>query len=289
MTLHAVEEQIADFIRSRILPKCHVECFVCEAGDRDCGVGGKIDVVGPDGEKRSTHYFEKLSHTDYGRFLALFHDLREASRACPLGPFYRCHVHTGPDGLRFEYFWEGQPYTSVKELVPNFSGRTPTFVFTQRFDKRLIEEISDADVETALVHYVPARVTQGRPVSEPLLELYALMEWQWDVYNGTMDQYFGRDHEFLTKLPRAELYAPTLRGLRRIGCDGAADLFAESLAVYAHLYPRVEAARAALGIPALPRRESHDLMERFYQLGPSLEPARVAYIRAHIAELEQTD
>jgi hypothetical protein len=318
----AIEGKIAEYITSRISGSGAVGVIECEAEDASAAVGGTIELGLPSGEQREImEAAELLDAYENDFFTDLLLDLREASRARPLGPFYRCHIHIGSDGLRFEYFWEEQPFTSVKELVPRSGSLdgVPSFVLARRFDRRLIDEISDFDVANCLLFYVPARVKQGKPISESLLEVYATMDWQWemnhmpvttdlkapvaeplfgdfsadswggDTSNGSINAYFQRELEPMTELPMARLYAPTLSGLRRIGCDDAAHIFAESLALFAHFFAPVEAARAALGIPPVRKPEQSDIMYRYQAIEPSLEPARVAYIRAHIEELEQKD
>lgn len=217
----------------------------------------------------------------------LLGDLREASRTRPHGPWYRCNVHVDGRAITFEYFWENGPYSSVKELEPDLHGSVPSFVYQRRFDRALVDELADHEVTSCLLPYVPARVGAGKPLTEPLLEVYATLEWQTDVDNGALEQYFAREHEPMTGLPRSSLYLPTHSGLLRVGHTEAAALFAESIALYAHFHPRVEAARREMGIPAVPAQEESDIMERFDVLAQSLEAARVAYVREHVEELEQ--
>jgi hypothetical protein len=119
------------------------------------------------------------------------------------------------------------------------------------------------------------------------MEVYATLEWQCDVNNGTMDQYFARSHDTMTGWKRSTLYGVTYRGLFRIQHKIAADMFAESIALYAHFHSGVEEARIELGIPAVPKQERSDIMARFCAISASIDAARTRYIREHIVDLEQ--
>lgn len=217
----------------------------------------------------------------------LLFELRKASRARPEGPWYCCHIEIDGGDMRFRYAWENAPFASIKELEPDMHGHVPSFVFRRRFDRALIDELSDFEVGSALLFYVPARIEAGKPVSGALLDLYATLDWQSDVNNGALDQYFARDRDPMTGLPRGPLYAATLRGLRVMGHEVAAALFAEAIALYAHFHARVEEARVELGIAPVPRQEESDIMGRYYDLNASLDAARTVYIRAHAEALEQ--
>lgn len=43
--------------------------------------------------------------------------LREASEASPQGPWYRCNIVLEGQRVRFEYFWESTPFTSIKDIA----------------------------------------------------------------------------------------------------------------------------------------------------------------------------
>jgi hypothetical protein len=287
MTMRGIEAKIVRLVRSRIpgdKPVGRIECEVC---DDSSGYHGTIEVGWPKRKKRDVVKALDREGAD-GTFDNLLSDLREASRVHSLGPWYRCNIVVGPDGCEFQYFWEGQPYTSIRELEPDLNGYVPGFVLKRRFDAQFVEEIKDVEVNNCLISYVPERLKK-KPVTEPLLELFATADWQWDLDHGGMNRYFSLDHEPMTGLARSEFYPRTLRGLRRIGLEAAAAIFAESLALYAHFYTRVEDARQALGVAPLPKQAESDIMGRYGELERSIEPARTAYIRRHIAELEQKD
>ncbi|MBI3384484.1 MAG: DUF4375 domain-containing protein [Aquabacterium sp.] len=267
-----IESRIVELLRSSSAAPLPGGVIKCEAADGVVGFKGPA-VKGPKGDSLSS----------------LLAELREASEATPQGPWYRCNIVQDGPHIRFDYFWESTPFTSIKDVEPDLNGKVPSFVFERRFDQRLIDEISDFDVDNGLLFYVPARARLGQAISAPLLEVYATFEWQSDVNNGALGQYFSRSTDPLTGMDRLPLYGHAYKGLQRIGHEQAAKLFAEAVALFAHFYPKVEEARALLGIPAVPRQEESDIMDRFFALEPTLGPARVAYMRAHMAELEQHD
>jgi hypothetical protein len=281
-----IELQISDLLRATITGAKPVGFIKCEAGEGTAGFTGGIKT----GLLRRRKDICKLLNESPECELSLSDlllELREASRTESGGPWYRCNIHVDGTRIAFQYFWENAQFTSVAELEPSIDGRVPHFVFERRFDRALVQDLTDFDVNTNLFFYAPARIKAGKPVTASLLEVFATQEWQSDVNNGAMNQYFGRDHEPMTGLLRSSMYGATYRGLLRIGHAEAAALFAESISSYAHFYPRVEAARAELGFPAVPKQEQSDAMSRYYALERSLDPARVRYIREHIVELEQ--
>ncbi len=270
--MNTIESKIVELLRSSAAAPLPGGMIKCEAADGVVGFKGAA-VKGPAGESLSP----------------LLADLRQASEATPQGPWYRCNIVQDGPHIRFDYFWESTPFMSIKDIEPDLNGNVPSFVFERRFDQRLIDEISDVDVDNSLLFYVPARTRRGQVISVPLLEVYATFEWQSDVNNGALNQYFARSKDPLTGMDRLPLYGHAYKGLQRIGHEQAASLFAEAVALFAHFYPKVEEARALLGIPAVPKQEESDIMGRFFELEPTLAPARVAYMRAHMAELAQHD
>jgi hypothetical protein len=281
------ESAIANLIRSRIRGIWPVGLIKCEAGEGVAGFTGTIESGLLRRTKQSA--VEILSDVRKGEssFSDLLLKLREAARTRPDGPWYRCNIRLHGVRVSFQYFWESVSFSSVKEVESDLNGCVPSFVFERRFDRLLVPELTDFDVNHALFVHVPARVRAGETVTEPLLKIYATLEWQSDVNNGTMDQYFAREHDPMTSLPRRELYGRTYNGLLDIGHERAASVFSESLSLYAHFYPRVEAARSELGFRAVPRQEQSDIMDKYWKIERSLDPARVKYVREHIVELEQ--
>ncbi len=286
--MRETESRIAELLRACIPGARPRGLIQCESEEGVAGYSGRVETGW---FKRETHDIDSLlrqAPAGSPDFADLLFELREVSRSQPLGPWYRCNIELQPGRpIAFNYFWENAPFASLKDLAPDPRGRAPNFALARRFDPAWIAELTDFDVNASLLFYVPARVKAGQPVSDPLLEVFATLEWESDVNNGAMNQYFARDHEPMTGLPRSQLYDKTHRGLLRLGQHDMAALYAEAIALYAHFYPRVEQARAAMGIAPVPKQEQSDIMDRYYERAEALEPARVAYIRAHIAELEQ--
>ena len=222
-------------------------------------------------------------------FFDLLRDIRRASRQQAGGPAYLVYVVARAGGeTSFEYFLEGVPLESIRDLRLDEFEFVPAAVYRQRFDARMLAELSEFEANAAISSHVPARLAAGRPVSPALVELHATIDWEGDVNNGGMDQYFARKHaEDDTGRPRSEMYPLVWAGLKRIGADEAAALFAESIALWAHFQPEVEAARVGMGIPAVPRQDESDIGGRYYQFQPDLDRLRAAYLRAHPEVLER--
>lgn len=287
--MKAVETKIAELLQSRMPGPQPKGLIKCEAGSGSTGYSGSIEA-GAAATRKKLDFSEILNALPSKglEFSDLLLDLRELSKREPDGPWYRCNIRIDGSRVAFDYFWQGAPFSLVRELEPNIHGTVPHFVFEQRFDRDLVEQLSDFDLNQSLFLYVPAQLNAGRTVPPPLLEIFAMVDWLSDVNNGTMDQYFAREYEgFTGRLARAELYEKTWHGLQRIGHEAGAALFAESIALYAHFHSRVEKARTEMGIPAVARQEKSDIMSRYYGMLDSIEAANVAYIRQHIGELEQ--
>jgi hypothetical protein len=286
MSMNDIESQISSFIRRRIAGARPVGVIKCGIGDGTGGFTGEVETGVLRRKKADVSEYLFGPH-DGMSFFDLMHQLREASRALPYGPAYHCNIVIKNANVSFEYFWENASFSSVKELELDDRGSVPHFLLKRRFDQSLVRELTDFDVNNSLLFYVPSRVAEALPITDALMEVYATLEWQCDVNNGAMDQYFARNHDAMTGWKRSTLYGMTYRGLLRIQHKIAADIFAESIALYAHFHSRVEEARIELGIPAIAKQERSDIMERFYAISNSIEAARVRYIREHMLDLEQ--
>jgi hypothetical protein len=216
-------------------------------------------------------------------------ELHAASKRSEQGPWYYLIVTFHPEGgVDFEYFLENRPLASIKELRLGEYGYLPKHVFVQRFDAAFVAELSDFEVNAGIAAHVPDRLAKGKPVSPELLDLFATIDWEGDVNNGGMDQYFARRGSDYTGQPRDELHPRVHAGLERIGAHEAAALFRESIALWAHFHPEVESARMAMGIAAVPRQEQSDIGGRYYEFQPDFDRLRAAYVRAHPEILEQS-
>ena len=229
----------------------------------------------------------RAAHDGETGLIDLLEELRTASIASAPGPWYYVIISARPDdAIEFEYFLERTPLASIADLKLEQYDHVPAHVFRQRFDAALVAELSDFEVNAGIAAHVADRIDAGSPVSPVLLELFATIDWEGDVNNGGMDQYFARRHSDYSGAPRREYYPLVHAGLLRIGADAAAALFAESIALYAHFHPEVEQARVAMGIPAVARQETSDIGGRYYRFQADLDRLRAAHVRAHPEVLE---
>jgi len=286
MSMKEIEAQISSLIRKRMTGARPVGLIKCDVGEGNTSFTGEVETGVFRRKKEDAHGFI-FGSDERSSFFDLLLQLREASRSLPDGPVYHCNIHIKNAEIRFQYFWENAPFASIKELALNVHGHVPDFVLKRRFDRSMVRDLSDLEVNNCLLLYVPTRVAKRLPVTDALTEVYATLEWQSDVNNGAMDQYFARAQDTMTCWKRSALYGATYRGLLRIRHEAAANLFSESIALYAHFHARVENARIELDIPAVPKQERSDIMSRYYEIEPSVTAARVRYIREHIVELEQ--
>ncbi len=195
----------------------------------------------------------------------MLQELREASKSAPEGPWYRLNIHVrGKDRCEFEYFWEGTPVDRLADLERDTHGQLPTFPFRTRFDAALISQLDASQVHDAVTTYAE--------LPRPLAEWFAVYDWMADTANGAMNQFFAREGTYMGgSAQRTDLFPLILAGLERAGLDDAAALYRESIALYAHFYERVEAAREALGIPAVERQEESDIMDRYYAMDRDIQ------------------
>jgi hypothetical protein len=283
--MKTIEDKISSILLSAASGKTLTGVVRCDADDGVVGYTGSLEYVSPAKSQIQIHEILKNSEST---FSDLLFELHEASTQVPLGPWYCCSIEINQSKTaKFTYFWEGTPFTSVSELARSIRGEIPNFVFKQRFDRALVQELSDDDLNNSLLFYVPHRAQTGAHISEELLQIYCTLEWQGDVNNGAMDQYFARDLEPMTRIPRSQLYERTYNGLLRIGHKGAAALYAESISLYSHFHERVEAARIKMGLSAIPRQDESDIMDRYFDLQQDINQYRALYIREHIKHLEQ--
>ena len=258
------------------------------AGEHGVGYGAAFDVGDEDRHRVDFASPEfAAAHGNARPMDELLGELRVASQHSDEGPWYYLIAQARPGvPLRFEYFLEREPLQSISQLRLDEYDFVPSYVYRQRFDAALVAELSDFEVNAGIGVHVPDRIAAGKPVSRELAELLATIDWEGDVNNGGMDQYFAHEHSDYTGEERASLYPLVRAGLERIGAHEAASLFAESIALWAHFHPRVEAARAAMGIAAVARQEQSDIGERYYLYQPELDRLRAAYVRAHPEILE---
>lgn len=196
-------------------------------------------------------------------FSELVRQLHEASCAHAFGPFYRLDIKLEGKKIGFEYFWENEPYESLDELRPPISGKTPDFVFKQRFDEALIAFVDDHELDTAISQFVAERRNSGRDVPDALLDMYALISWHWTIVSLGFMQHFASLEEVKQPLPVVEWYERTIRALLKLDQSGAIKVVELSVGLYASLYRTVEPIRSALNFGRVSEIDESDLYERF--------------------------
>jgi Domain of unknown function (DUF4375) len=202
------------------------------------------------------------------------------------GPWYTCTVSADPRaGFSYAYDWQGDAIGDLSRLTKSVNGGVPGFILRTRFDRELLALVDDHEISTAILYFVPAELARGRTVAPELFQLYAVVDWQGDTNNGSLNQYFARAHDPYGGLDRAELYPATLQGLALIGHADAAALFRESLSVYAHFHPRVEQVRARLGLPTISSPEDSNAINAYWDVEATLNDLIVAHVREHIDRL----
>ena len=277
-----VESDIAEFVIAAADERTAKGRVQCHASPEHVGLGSSSEHPGDDQEL----YRALSGNRD---FLRLLRRSWEESQNCELGPWYSSIIELqNSREVTFTYFWEQTPFNSVKELRTNSHGGLPLFAFKKRFDRALIDELSDDEADVALCVHVVAAIQSGVPVAEALKELWATAEWQCDVERSEFNHYFARMHDpAAIRIPSVEFHSLALRGLKRLGHTEAESLYSEAIALYAHFHPHVEQTRVALGLPQIPRTEYSDIMDRYWDIRDSIEPARVQYLRRYFEECIQ--
>jgi hypothetical protein len=158
MLMKEIESQISSFIRRRIAGARPVGVIKCGIGDGTGGYTGQVET-GVFRRKKADISEYLFGPHDGMNFFDMMHQLREASRSLPYGPLYHCNIRIKNTDVDFQYFWENAPFSSIKELELDDHGRVPHFLIKRCFDRSLVRELTDFDVNNSLLFYVPARVT----------------------------------------------------------------------------------------------------------------------------------
>ncbi len=187
------------------------------------------------------------------------------------------------DGKRigFEYFWENAPFESLEELKPPIRGKTPDFLFKQRFDGELIAFIDDHEIDTAISVFVANRRKNGQSVPESLLDMYALVAWHRTVVSEGFMQHFADLESVSQPLPVVEWYERTARMLSKLDQPDVLDVVKLSLGLYSSLYAAVEPIRVALGINKVTEIDENDLYERFGAVESAIQKAWRTEVRSN--------
>lgn len=219
-----------------------------------------------------------------------FHDLieksYEASKANPKGPWYRCEIAIQPrQGFHFTYFWLADALKDINSIPKGILGGLPGGVLRARFDAEVLERLEDHEISGAILAYVPSMSRAGHNVSSKLMDLYGVADWHGDSNNGSLNQYFARTLDPYSGFDRASLYGATLRGLEAIGHTEGLQHFSKALAVYSHLYERVDAVRKSLDIAAVSGPDEHPVVDDYWDIEPRIQSLLANHVRANVVEL----
>ena len=216
-------------------------------------------------------------------FFKLILDLRKRSLPDEKGPIFKLQIKLLKGKVRFLYYREGDEFSSIEDIPKDIHGGIPSFVYRKMFSKDLILATENYRMTIDQSEFVQALIRADKPVPEKHKLFYSLSDLIGDVNNGGFNQYFERTKTWdSVQLPRKDLYADVDAALAVMDFSPARDIFREALAIYAHLYPRVETARKALGIPAIEKQETTDLDSRYYDILSDLEKNFAAYIKTNL-------
>jgi hypothetical protein len=182
----------------------------------------------------------------------------------------------------FQYYREEDDFSSIEDIPKDSFGSIPSFIYRKTFSKELIQATDTHKMVIGQSVFVQSLMKAGKVVPETHRIFYSLSDLIGDVNNGGFNQYFERSITWDTaQLPREDLYTDVDTALALIDMIEAREIFRDALAVYAHLYERVNSARQTLGIPAIEKQETSDLDSRYYNILSDLEERFGAYIKAN--------
>lgn len=282
--MKTIENEISKAILNCAKSKKATGLIKCEASDGSTGYTGSISY----GYfiKRKYDACQLIDVTNKNNLCEMLSNLRDASAKSKGGPWYRLNIRIKNSEVFFDYFFENEPFSSFNDIERDMHGNIPGFIKEKYFNSEIIALMSDAEVDFCLNYFVPTQMKNGNGINPVLLEIYATLDWESDVNNGTMNQYFGRDMDYSTDIPRVDLYEKVICGLNAIGMHDAAKLFEESISLFSHLYPEIDEVRKRLGIKQIEFNEDSDIMTRYHYLREGFEKHRVDFIRKNIKSLE---
>ena len=228
--------------------------------------------------KEAGEYFEEQNID----LFKLISELRKRSSAGKRGPIFRMKISLVKGKVNFQYYREEDDFSSIEDIPKNSFGSIPLFVYRKAFSKELIQATDTHKMVIGQSAFVQSLIKAGKVVPEFHKLFYSLSDLIGDVNNGGFNQYFERRITWDTaQLSREGLYTDVDAALALIDLVEAREIFREALAVYAHLYERVDAARQTLGISAIEKQETSDLDSRYYSILSELEERFGAYIKAN--------
>ena len=216
------------------------------------------------------------------RLFDLITDLRKRTSAGKRGPVFKLKISLVKGKVGFQYFREGDDFVSIEDIPKDSFGNIPSFVYQKTFSEELIRATDADKMVIGQSLFVQSLIKAGKDVPEAHKFFYSLSDLIGDVNNGGFNQYFERRKSWdAVQLPRKDLYTDVDAALALIDMVEATEIFREALAVYAHLYDRVDSARKTLGISAVEKQETSDLNSRYYAILSALEKRFGAYIKTN--------
>lgn len=274
------EQQIKAALDTKFCRRASGEIDVDLAGGSASYSGGfKLkSVFGKDTVKDAIECFEEQKVD----FFKLISSLRTRSSMGERGVIFKLMIILIKGKISFRYYFEGDEFLSIEDIPKNSFGRIPLFVYRKTFSKELIHATKDTHMVIGQSEFVQALMKAGKTIPKNHKLFYSLGDLIGDVNNGGFNQYFERRVTWDTaQLARENMYVDVDSALKQMDMSKARGIFREALAVYAHLYERVELARSALGIPEIEKQETSDLDSRYYAILSDLEKSFGAYIKAN--------
>lgn len=132
------------------------------------------------------------------------------------------------------YRREDPNITSITQVPRNIHGQLPLFMFKRALPAQLLLELRPPEVIDAIQTYVAAN--PGAQISNRLHEIVAISEWMTSVCRGGSDSYFF-DGPYRDEAEAAKAMIAVRSGLESLGESELAQVFDQSLALYAHDVP----------------------------------------------------
>lgn len=280
------EDRIRDMVLSSLGGPIHTGLIKCDASSGYMAMTGSLQRS----ESAETTDFLSLLPQDYDNperdFTSLVERLHKESLGnSDLPSWYRCNIQIRGSDCTFRFWREDEAVTDLSVLEPTIDGSTPTFPFRNKFPLALLQQLREAEYHDAFLTFAPLAMLEQRQISGTFLGYFALIDWQADTNNGSLDQYFARPTDWLgAEVERARLYPEVRSSLRRLDLPAALDLFEEAIGLYSHFHQRVDEARAAMGIAAVPKQTQSDIMGRYYDMLDEIERRQWEYFGQHLHE-----
>ena len=288
--MHNIETHIRELISKVALDSSTKGYITCELNDGSAGYSGSLLTSNSSTHQQSidiTSIFDDLRRKNDLKFDELLFSLREASKAYPHGPIYHCEIEINGYNVSFNYFWENESFDTLDQIKRTNANTLPTFIYEKIFNEELVSFIGDYEIDAAIGFHVSSQYCKEKNINNSLLEMYALIDWQWDTENGGLDQYFARNMDYFDCYPRENLYPFVLKALETLNYYEATELFKECIALYSHFYDRVDNARKIMGIPSIEKQTESDINQRYYTVYEILASYRHNHIRENIKRYAQ--